>query len=138
MPVDALVLAVDPASPSVARTFVAGLLRRRGYDRELVEDAELMVSELATNAVVHVGEPFTVAVNEVERGVCVSVEDPSSALPVLRAPGSAAEGGRGLRIVEALAADWGALALERGGKAVWFLASPTVGAPSAIPRPTEG
>ena len=137
MPVDALVLAVDPASPSVGGPSSRACSARRGYDPGLVEDAELMVSELATNVVVHVGEPFTVAVNEVERGVCVSVEDPSSTLPVLRAPDSAAEGGRGLRIVEALAAEWGALVLEHGGKTVWFVASPSAASPATF-NPTEG
>src|SRR5207253_3247775 len=52
-----------PDAPFAARRFLAGLLGRRPYgDRVDPHDAELVVSELATNAVVHAGTPFSVGV----------------------------------------------------------------------------
>jgi anti-sigma regulatory factor (Ser/Thr protein kinase) len=123
--VESLQLAVDPRSPATARAFVEHLLELWGYDTEMIEGVRLMVSELAANAILHVGEPFTIEVDEVDQGVWVAVKDPSPLLPEVHDRGPLAEGGRGLRIVQALASDWDARALDGGGKVVWFIASPS-------------
>jgi hypothetical protein len=49
----------------------------------------------------------------------VEVDDPSPLPPVLQDPGPHDEGGRGLRIVDSFADDWGVRPLEHG-KTVWF------------------
>jgi anti-sigma regulatory factor (Ser/Thr protein kinase) len=91
---------------------------------DLRADAELLVSELVTNAVLYgrSGVALTVAVAD---GVLeVGVSDRSPLLPAPRigvnvhAPWRA-EGGRGLRMVEQIADEWGVAALA-DGKQVWF------------------
>lgn len=67
-------LAAEPSSVSSARAFVAG----HPVDHEmadLVDDIELVVSELATNALVHAGSPFTVILGFAERRVLLEVLD---------------------------------------------------------------
>jgi anti-sigma regulatory factor (Ser/Thr protein kinase) len=90
----------------------------------LRHDAALLVSELVTNAVLHGRGGIGLAVAVAEGVLEVGVTDRSPLLPVLRParPGSAswgAEGGRGLRMVDEVADDWGVVALE-DGKQVWF------------------
>ncbi|MET9064480.1 ATP-binding protein [Streptosporangium sandarakinum] len=140
-----------------ARDFVAGLL---GDGHPLRDDAVLLTSELATNAVEHAcgpggrlngeagkpggpngetGKPggpngeagraagandgpqgFLVTLTFVERGVLVTVQDPGSArIPCPRDPGLDAVGGRGLGLVNALAARWG-FHRDSFGTVIWF------------------
>jgi anti-sigma regulatory factor (Ser/Thr protein kinase) len=87
---------------------------------ELVERAELLISELVTNAVVHgAGDPLVVI--DVHSD-CVHVEvhdaDPTPSLTPLHVD-AYSEHGRGLAIVDALASSWG-VASQDAGKAVWF------------------
>src|SRR5688500_10725347 len=103
-------LASRPDGPALARAFVAGLLELWGFDADLIDDVKLMTSELAANAVLHVGQPFVLEVEEVAQGVRVAVRDRSPNLPVVRDHDAGATSGRGLQIVQALAAEWGALA----------------------------
>jgi anti-sigma regulatory factor (Ser/Thr protein kinase) len=80
----------------------------------------LMVSELATNALVHASVGFDVAVDRSGTSLRVTVSDQGDGIPALRAPGSDEPHGRGLRIVEALSQHWGVTDTSGGGKAVWF------------------
>jgi anti-sigma regulatory factor (Ser/Thr protein kinase) len=108
-----------PDAPCAARRFVASLLACRPYDnRAPTEDARLVVSELATNAVVHAGSPFTVAVRYDGETIRIDVHDWNPALPVLRDGGPFSRSGRGLHLVGALTSAWG---VERSpdGKTVW-------------------
>lgn len=111
----------DPSAdaPRRARKFVADVLSERG-EGELIGDAKLIISELATNAVVHAGSRFQVAVHfQRERGtVTLSVSDTSSAKPELCRPGPTDPDGRGLRVVDAVAHAWGC-SPARAGKSVW-------------------
>jgi anti-sigma regulatory factor (Ser/Thr protein kinase) len=98
-----------------------GVLAEWGL-RHLAESADLIVSELVTNAVLHGAEPasFTIYTDrEADRGLLfIEVEDSKPDAPD---PGDAdenAESGRGLMIVEALAEDWG-VEPTTGGKRVW-------------------
>lgn len=103
-----------------ARLFV----RRTLDDCPVAEDAELLVSELATNAIAHTasgrGGKFLVTVYRDRMRVRVEVMDSGSdQAPVPRPREDGTETGYGLGLVEAIAARWG----HRGGprkRVVWF------------------
>jgi anti-sigma regulatory factor (Ser/Thr protein kinase) len=106
----------------VARSFTAGVL---GPGHPCGDDAALLVSELFGNSVRHggsgaAGETITVAVTAAGGVVRVEVTGRSGlGVPQLRVPDGDAEDGRGLRLVEALAARWGWR--RCGGRTVtWF------------------
>ncbi|WP_459644066.1 ATP-binding protein [Kineococcus sp. NUM-3379] len=117
-------LAMEPLAGAVsaARRHVREALRRMGAP-ELEESAELGVSELVTNALLHARTSFAVAVRRTPAGrVRIEVAD-SSAVPLQpRNLGPAATTGRGLRLVGAVSADWGVDPVAGGGpgKLVWF------------------
>lgn len=92
-------------------------------DEEQVDSAELMVSEMVTNVLVHTdGDALLVAeaVGELgTRRLRVEVADSSDELPHKRHPGEMASSGRGLLLMEMLADTWGVD--PRGdGKSIWF------------------
>jgi MEDS: MEthanogen/methylotroph, DcmR Sensory domain/Histidine kinase-like ATPase domain len=108
-----------PDAPFAARRFVAGLLACRPFaGRVAADDVQLVVSELTTNAVIHAGTPFSISVGCDGSAIRISVQDWSSMPPILRDGPPAARSGRGLRLVAAVARDWG---VEPGpdGKTVW-------------------
>jgi anti-sigma regulatory factor (Ser/Thr protein kinase) len=80
---------------------------------------ELLTSELVGNVVRHVGSPMTVRIYHDASTVRVEVDDDSTDLPVLAQRGALSERGRGLALVNALAADWGTRGADHG-KTVWF------------------
>jgi anti-sigma regulatory factor (Ser/Thr protein kinase) len=108
----------DPTSAGAARRFVTTALHQLGQDR-LSELAELLVSELVTNAVLHARTTITLQVQEAGGGVRVRVADASHRGPRQRDYSDEATTGRGLTLVEALASAWGTEPTERG-KTVWF------------------
>ncbi|HEV2374552.1 MAG TPA: ATP-binding protein [Streptosporangiaceae bacterium] len=116
-----LVLGSLPTAPSCARLHTRLVLAEWGMSR-LTEDAELCVSELTTNAVLSVakGHPVTLSVASDHLRVLVMVWDDAPGEPVLSKRGEYAEDGRGLVLVDALAASWG-VCPAGGGKAVWAL-----------------
>jgi anti-anti-sigma regulatory factor/anti-sigma regulatory factor (Ser/Thr protein kinase) len=85
---------------------------------ELVGPASLVVSELVANGVEHAGTMMTVQITRRTRHVYVAVRDSSAAEPVINRAGGLAERGRGLMLVDAVAAQWGWLPTE-DGKIVW-------------------
>ena len=90
---------------------------------EVVEDAELLVSELVTNALRHGAPALRLFVQAHENQLRVRVSDGGSGLPARTEPPPSAEAisGRGLRIVEAVATAWGTdIDPVNGGKTVWF------------------
>jgi len=74
---------------------------------DLIPDAVLMTSELATNAVMHAGHPFTVQVDNLGNGVRVTVIDASSDPPTPRQTSIVETGGRGLHMLKAMATPFG-------------------------------
>ncbi|SEN21592.1 ATP-binding protein [Nonomuraea pusilla] len=110
------------SAPSIteARRFVTALLR----GSPIVGEAELIVSELATNAIRHsasgrFGGRFLVTVQAHPDRFWLGVLDeggPSS--PKVFRPSMGAEGGRGLLLVSTLALDWGVWGDDRG-RTVW-------------------
>jgi len=110
-----------------ARRFVRSALDAWGYP-DAVADAELLVSELVTNVLMHSGATSAaVSVTAPLPGdggpgtVRVEVADPGSAplVPGAIHPGPREPGGLGLAIVDAIASDWGVVQ-DDGGKTVWF------------------
>jgi anti-sigma regulatory factor (Ser/Thr protein kinase) len=84
------------------------------------DEAELLVTELATNVVKHVGEGAPARLILEWRGerLRLEVHDTSRALPSPATADCDAECGRGLHLLAALAVDWGTV-LTAAGKAVW-------------------
>jgi MEDS: MEthanogen/methylotroph, DcmR Sensory domain len=105
-------------SPREARRFVLETLQGRAAEK-LARDAAIVVTELATNAVLHARSAFTVAVSSVADAVRVSVRD-GSPLPGAkpRAPMTVSPS-HGLGVVALLAASWGIELLGDAGKEVW-------------------
>ena len=101
-----------------ARRFVTGALASWGQ-LALVDDAAVIVAELAANAVLHARTGFTVTVSRLGGGtIRISVHDASLRPPRPRRPAPLDGSGRGLGLVAALASAWGC-DIVPGGKAVW-------------------
>lgn len=100
-----------------ARRFVADELSH--LDPEVVSTAMLLVSELATNAIRHAASRFRVRVARLREHVRVEVTDAGVGLPELQPVSAMGVGGRGLRIVDSLAASWGVTG-STPPKTVWF------------------
>jgi len=82
-----------------------------------IADLEVIVSELASNAITHARTPFEVRVRTGDT-VRIEVIDGSPMPPEMRRPSYADPSGRGLLIVDAYSDDWG-YDLLPGGKVVW-------------------
>jgi len=109
-------LASELTSARRARLLVRRRLRRWGLD-ELVPTAELLASELVTNAVRYAHGAIALRLVR-EGGLVLEVLDDSAALPRLRHAGDEDERGRGLQVVSQLAKHWGARRTH-SGKVVW-------------------
>lgn len=117
--------AAAPAHISDARRFISAHLVAHGH-ASVVPDAQLVVSELATNAVRHAGTAFTVTVSIRDETVLVEVADTATTMPVPCAAAACDDSGRGLSIVAALSRDWGVTREPDGSKSVWA-SIPTAG-----------
>lgn len=110
-----------PAIPAV-RQRVVDVLHSSGVVVD-VEDAALLTSEVVSNAVEHAAtDTIQIRVFELESLVRVEVHDNDHRLPQRRSQAATAETlrGRGLPILDAYAANWGADAIDGNGKVVWF------------------
>lgn len=95
------------------------------------QDALLLVSELASNAVRHVGGSYVVSVHTGRDFTRVAVTDSGGiSIPRPRPPSDTREGGRGLALVEAYATAWGSQ-VEPTGRTVWFELPTTLAAEAA-------
>jgi anti-sigma regulatory factor (Ser/Thr protein kinase) len=104
-------------APRAARHFVLETLR--AWDEHpLLDDAGLIVTELATNAVLHARCAFTVDVSCSPEVVRIAVHDASPARPEPPDASVADTSGRGLGIVAALAHQWDVDSVD-AGKTVW-------------------
>jgi len=106
------------ASTPAARRFLRDVLERSGHDR-WVQDGELALSEVLTNAVLHANTPVTVTVRVADDAVEVEVLDRNPSLPAARGYGATATTGRGMGLVAALTSACGVRPVD-GGKVVWF------------------
>jgi anti-sigma regulatory factor (Ser/Thr protein kinase) len=122
---DELTLTADPRSIRVARGFLASVARDLDLPTDTVSVAELALSEIVTNAVVHGQPPIVLQVHATPARLRVSVSDASPAQPRPDAAMLDATGGRGLAIVAAVAGEWGCEPDPVGpGKRIWFSVSP--------------
>ncbi len=125
-----------------ARHYITAVLRDSADD-DLVDMAQLATTELVTNALLHAGPPITLRVTYRPGKARIEVSDASPVLPEVGLSGEDEMTGRGLALVEALAAGWGAAPLGEG-KVVWCELddgaepgrAPT-SAPNATPTPTS-
>ncbi|MFF9316891.1 ATP-binding protein [Streptomyces sp. NPDC014735] len=110
----------DPRAPGVARAMLRTALRLHGMP-ELVENAELLASELVTNAHLHSSGPYSLRLRKAGRGrIRLGVRDTSPRIPApfrwsAGTPAELAERGRGLYLVTLYAESWGAVPLSGGG-----------------------
>jgi anti-sigma regulatory factor (Ser/Thr protein kinase) len=123
-----LTLASSPRAAADARRWVGDICQR--LDRaDLAECAELGVSELVANAIIHATGPFKVRVRGTASHPRIEVLDGSTSPPVppMAIPGDDLDllltFGRGLTIVAQCALAWGAT-IESQGKIVWFEPAP--------------
>jgi serine phosphatase RsbU (regulator of sigma subunit) len=110
---------VEPELPAVARArkAVRSTLNDWGLS-QLEETAELLASELVTNALLYSNGPISVRLLRDHSLLC-EVYDASDEVPLLRAADHDDDGGRGLHLVKALSQRWGTRRTS-GGKSVWF------------------
>ncbi len=123
-------LPAAPGAPGAARELGARVLGVWGMDG-FVGDAELVLSELVTNAVRH-GLPAQTAsygygnvirvrlLRRAGQAVC-AVQDPSVRVPSPREPDLLLETGRGLHLVGCFSQEWGVVLAPPRGKYVWAL-----------------
>jgi anti-sigma regulatory factor (Ser/Thr protein kinase) len=119
-----LELTSDLDAPATARRFVTQHARHLPID--LVRDAELLVSEIVTNAIRYGRPAVTLQLRLEPPGIGVAVHDfgDIDEMPIgddAKIPDAGQPGGRGLLIVRAVATDWGVVPSDPGpGKTVWF------------------
>ncbi len=111
-------LGPQPADVPAARRFLSEQLRRWGCP-ELVDDAQVVVTELVTNAFVHAGTRCELRVHLGDRALRLHVTDFGPGMPDPRSADERAEHGRGLLLISALSVGWGVEALPDGAKVVW-------------------
>jgi len=107
----------DAQTVSKVRAFVRAELRRIRRD-EIADAALLVVSELATNALLYGGGIAAIHVEPTAEGVRIEVHDRSEAAPIMPLNSNEAMTGRGLRLVRAISARWAAEPTA-SGKVVW-------------------
>ncbi|KAK1182383.1 ATP-binding protein [Streptomyces sp. NBS 14/10] len=114
-------------APRIARRTVRMILAEHGL-HELIDTAELLTSELVTNAVRYSDGPASVRVLWARGRLRISVCDTNPKLPVLDAAqvaGDDEDCGRGLALVQLCADAWDGYAIGEelfgiGGKLIWF------------------
>lgn len=109
------------ALPAAARQAVGQACRQAFTGPECQASAELLTSEVVTNAMLHAYGDVRLAVDINDTVVHVEVGDdaPDHPKPATAPADELAESGRGLYLVDVLASAWGVIALSRG-KIVWF------------------
>ena len=126
---DPLPLNPDPASVRLARRWVSDVLQGLGRP-DLVDSAELGVSELVTNAILHARTPLELGITVADESVLVTVHDLDLARRE-QTPYAGREGGWGLGLVTSLAEEAEMTPDPDGGKTAWFRLSR--GAPREVP-----
>jgi len=108
----------DRDAPAAARSAVREFCEDQGVGGD-GDAAQLVASELVTNAVLHARTPMEVTLRLVAPLLHIAVRDASVDRPRMSSDvDENAESGRGLLLVDALASSWGSLVLD-SGKIVW-------------------
>jgi anti-sigma regulatory factor (Ser/Thr protein kinase) len=130
----AFALVTLPTSPFWARRYTRCFLDScHGMSEDTAQTAELLVSELVTNAVRFGGHParalryseranaslITLSLRHFRDGLLIEVYDTDSKPPIQSRADQFAEGGRGLMLVDALSKEWSYFFPPGGGKVVY-------------------
>ena len=135
-PMDAgmFTLVTLPTSPFWARRYTRSFLDScHGMTEDTAQTAELLVSELVTNAVRFSGDPartlryserasaslISLSLRHFPDGLLIEVYDTDSNPPVRSSPDDDAENGRGLMLVDALSKEWSYFFPPGGGKVIY-------------------
>ncbi|MFC8350965.1 ATP-binding protein [Streptomyces sp. NPDC057280] len=120
-----------PEAAREARVLARVALATWGLD-DVADEAALLLSELVSNAVRHAaGHAVRVVVDRPtdERVILAVIDQAPGRLPQMRTPGSDDASGRGLRLVDALATQWGYDLMGSGtqprAKRVWVVLDAT-------------
>ena len=123
-----------PTSPFWARRYTRSFLAScRGISEDTAATAELLVSELVTNAVRFAGDPartvryprrasaslVSLSLRHFRDGLLIEVYDTDNNPPIRSSPDDDAENGRGLMLVDALSKEWSYFFPPGGGKVVY-------------------
>jgi anti-sigma regulatory factor (Ser/Thr protein kinase) len=112
-------LPASPACVTLARHAIRANLTAAGISEDLVDTAELLVSELTSNVVKHTGGRPTLRVERRDGVIRIEVGDSRPGLvPVERDVDTEADSGRGLLLVSTLATSWG-YERDDDGKLTW-------------------
>ena len=111
-------LAADEHAARQARRFARTWSTGQALSPRLVDDIELVVAELVSNAVRHASPPYEVELSELDGVIHGEVHDGSRASPTTNANPDH-HGGFGLGIVSACTSRWGTAVVPEG-KHVWF------------------
>ena len=103
------------AAPRLAREAVDSVAYALGARR--AANARLLISELASNAVMYGREPIKLDIQIEEQDACFAVQDDGDDQPRMKPEGEPV-GGFGLRIVDRIADEWG---VEWESSNVWFV-----------------
>lgn len=115
-----IVLERQPAEAERARRAIADACR--GLGRDTIATAQLLASELFTNALHHGAGNITMEVTRLPGELRVDVTDQSPQHPRVKTVTLDDVRGRGMMILEALAVRWGVDPLPgQAGKVVWFV-----------------
>ena len=129
-----LALVTLPTSPFWARRYTRSFLDScKGMTADTAETAELLVSELVTNAVRFAGNParalryseranaglISLSIRHFREGLLIEVYDTDSNPPMRSHAEEYAESGRGLMLVETLSKEWSYFFPPGGGKVVY-------------------
>ena len=113
---DHLELRPTSESARAARAFVAA---HASVGEEALDAAMLLTSELVTNAILHARTELVVGVTQGADVLMVTVGDRSTDDPVRQEPDDTRPSGRGMVLIEHMAAQWG-VEHDDTGKTVWF------------------
>jgi CheY-like chemotaxis protein/anti-sigma regulatory factor (Ser/Thr protein kinase) len=114
---DAARFDADVSTVPLAREFVRQWLHDLAADH-VFDEASLIVTELATNAVLHADSPYEVRLSRTDGVIRIEVADADAGTPEPQPFSAVAESGRGIVIVSAISASWG-IEAQPHGKVTW-------------------
>ena len=113
-----VILTAEGGSCARARQVVRAAAASWELSEDLVDDAQLVVTELVSNGIDHGEGPITLTVTRRAAGMLVEVHDLSEKQPLVRPVDPSSARGRGMQLVQALSVSWGTTPDGRG-KVVW-------------------
>jgi PAS domain S-box-containing protein len=125
----------DPSSAARARRLLRRVMAHVD-DEDTRDAAQLAISEIVTNALVHAGPPLRLRILLADQALRVELSDGNPRLPLHQDFGPTAPTGRGLLLVEELVTRWGSHPLP-DGKVVWFEINDAEALDDLLPEPDE-